>query len=52
MTNKGTTSASYKFAVAAATGFAIPYGVTLKLYSGNASSRARRPALVITYTIP
>lgn len=35
VTNKGATSASYKFAVAAATGFAIPYGVTLKLYSGS-----------------
>lgn len=35
VTNKGTTSAGYKFAVAAATGFAIPYGVTLKVYNGS-----------------
>jgi len=33
--NNGTTTASYKFAVAAATGFTIPSGVTVKIYNGS-----------------
>ncbi len=33
--NKGTTAAGYKFSVAAASGFTLPYGVTLKIYSGT-----------------
>jgi subtilisin family serine protease len=33
--NSGTTTANYKFAVAAATGFTIPSGVTVKIYNGS-----------------
>jgi subtilisin family serine protease len=33
--NNGTTTANYKFAVAAATGFTIPSGVTVKIYNGS-----------------
>lgn len=33
--NNGTTTANYKFAVAAAAGFTIPTGVTVKIYSGS-----------------
>jgi minor extracellular serine protease Vpr len=33
--NNGTTSQSYKFAVAAAAGFTIPSGVTVRIYSGT-----------------
>lgn len=33
--NNGTTTASYKFAVAAAAGFTIPSGVTVKIYNGS-----------------
>jgi subtilisin family serine protease len=33
--NNGTTTASYKFAAAAAAGFAIPSGVTVKIYNGS-----------------
>jgi len=34
--NNGTTTASYKFAAAAAAGFTIPSGVTVKIYNGSA----------------
>jgi len=34
--NNGTATASYKFAAAAATGFTIPSGVTVKIYNGSA----------------
>jgi len=34
--NNGTATASYKFAAAAAAGFTIPSGVTVKIYSGSA----------------
>jgi subtilisin family serine protease len=33
--NNGTTTANYKFAVAAAAGFTIPSGVTVKIYNGS-----------------
>jgi len=33
--NSGTTTASYKFAAAAAAGFTIPSGVTVKIYNGS-----------------
>jgi subtilisin family serine protease len=33
--NNGTTTASYKFAVAAAAGFTIPSGITVKIYNGS-----------------
>jgi hypothetical protein len=33
--NNGTTTASYKFAAAAAAGFTIPSGVTVKIYNGS-----------------
>jgi hypothetical protein len=33
--NSGTTTANYKFAVAAAAGFTIPSGVTVKIYNGS-----------------
>ncbi|MEO0063838.1 MAG: hypothetical protein RLZZ377_262 [Chloroflexota bacterium] len=33
--NNGTTTAGYKFSAAAAAGFTIPSGVTVKLYSGS-----------------
>jgi subtilisin family serine protease len=33
--NNGTATANYKFAVAAATGFTIPSGVTVKIYNGS-----------------
>ena len=35
VTNSGTTTAGYKFAAAAAAGFTIPSGITVKLYSGS-----------------
>jgi subtilisin family serine protease len=34
--NNGTTTASYKFVAAAAAGFTIPSGVTVKIYNGSA----------------
>lgn len=33
--NSGTSAATYKFAVAAAAGFTIPSGVTIKIYNGS-----------------
>ena len=35
ITNSGTASVTYKFAVAAATGYTIPSGVTVKVYEGS-----------------
>jgi len=38
--NNGTRSTSYKFAVAAATGFTIPSGVTIRIYNGTSLTRS------------
>jgi subtilisin family serine protease len=38
--NNGTTTASYKFAAAAAAGFTIPSGVTVKIYNGSAQVKS------------
>jgi subtilisin family serine protease len=35
ITNSGTTSVTYKFAAAAAAGYTLPYGVTVKVYEGS-----------------